>query len=320
LKKHYAILIAVVLVVLSSSLSVPTQAETITKNFTLKHFDVTLAFPKTANPGDSILISITAEARSSIRVRDLSIQILAYIEGGDLQSIGSASLASDQYVSKGNKLHKELSVTVSSNIPRGALVTVVSETVRSTTYTYYSYYPYYYYYYYYYYPNYTGPYWYYPYYYGYYYPESYSQEYVESKALPGTYILTPTPEYVQLKSDYDKLSSDYEKLSSQYGELSAKYQEATEQNRLLSDQLSARTYELNNTRILAIIFIIATVILLAYLLYTKRRTTAVPATAIPVSGASAVGAPVATEPQKVKAAPEKKEIRKKEVPEKTEES
>jgi len=306
------VFIAVVMIVLFSTIVVPTRAETITKNFTLKHFDVTLTFPKTANSGDSILISITAEARSSIRVRDLSIQILAYMEGGDLQSIGSTSLATDQYVYKANKLHKEFSITISTNIPRGALVSVVSETTRSTTYTYYSYYPYYYGYYPYYYGSDSTPYWYYPYYYGYYYPETYSQEYIESKALPGTYVMAPTPEYVQLKSEYDKLSSDYQQLSSQYNEVQVKYQQATEQNRELSNQLSSANQNLNYATILAIVFLATTIIMAVFAGYLSRKKTVVmaPATTSIVS-APAAGAPAVSEPEKVKPAHQKKEVPKK---------
>ena len=310
LKKCYVIFIAVLLAVLSSSVVVPSHAETVTKNFTLKDFDVTLTFPKTANPSDSVPVSVNAVAKSSINVVDLSIQVLAYVEGGDLQSIGSASLVTGQsqyqyqYVYKGNTLHKELSVTVPSNILRGALVAVISETTRSTGYAYYSYYPYYYQYYY------DGNtqnyqyYWYYPYYYTYYYPETYYNEYVESKTLPCTYILATTPEYVKLKSDYDKLSSDYDKLSSQY-------QQATEQNKDLNDRLSMTTQELNTATILAVIFVATTVILAAYLLYTHRRTTVISAAGAPISSTPAAGVPTAAPPEKVTAAHEKKEVPKK---------
>lgn len=319
MNRRYLVFLALVLVV-SVSFAVPIEAQSISKTSTLTHFDVTLTFPKNTKPGDSILISVSATARSSVRVRDLSVQVLAYVEGGDLQSVGSASLAADQSVSKGNTLRKEFSLTVPTNILRGALVAVVSETTRSTGYTYYSYPGYYYpgYYYYGYYPyydyyhNYTGPYWYYPYYNYYYYPETYSKEYVESKALPGPYVLADTPEYISLKSDYDKLSSDYQQLSSKHDELSVKYQEATERNNELNDKLSVATQDLNTTRILAFVFVAATIILavfVAYLLYGRRRTVEAPVTAGYVP-ASSVGAS-SPEPEKVAAAPEKKEVPKK---------
>jgi len=93
MRKHSLFLLVFVLFL---SLLVPSNAQNVTKNFTLRNFDVTLAFPNTAGPGDSIVVSVNAVARSSVTVRDLSIQIMAYTEGGDLQSIGSASLVSGQ--------------------------------------------------------------------------------------------------------------------------------------------------------------------------------------------------------------------------------
>lgn len=333
MKKSNLVSLAIVLIVFSSVVVVPGNAETVTKNFTLKDFDMTVAFPKTANPGDSVLVSVNAVAKSSVRVVDLSIQVLAYMEGGDLQSIGSASLATSQqyqsqyqyqyqyssqyqYVSKGNTLHKEFSVTVPTSILRGELVAVVSETTRSTSYSYY-YSPYYYSYYGYY-PYYSGYspdstsyYWYYPYYYTYYYPETYYQEYVESKTLPCTYILATTPEYVKLKSDYDKLSTDYGTLSSQYNDLSVKYQQAMDQNKELSDKLSTTTQNMNYATILAIVFLIATIILAVFAARPSRKRTAVVPTTMPVASAPAAGAPPVSEPEKITPTPEKKEIPKK---------
>jgi len=318
LNKHYLMFVALVLAA-SLSFAVPIEAQSVSKTSTLAHFDVTVTFPETTKPGDSILISVSATARSSVRVRDLSVQVLAYMEGGDLQSVGSASLATDKSVSKGNTLQKEFSLTVPTNTLRGALVAVVSETTGSTGYSYYSYPGYYYpgyygynygYYPYYDYYNYTGPYWYYPHYYYYYYPEAYSKEYVESKALPGPYVLADTPEYISLKSDYDKLSSDYQQLSSEHDELSVKYQAATDRNNELDNKLSVANQDLNTTRILAFVFVAATIILaifVAYLLYGRRRTVEAPVTAgyVP-AGQSSTG-----QPEKVSAAHEKKVVPKK---------
>jgi len=323
LNKHYLIFLALALVV-SISFAVPIEAQSVSKTSTLTHFDVTLTFPENTKPGDSILVSVSATARSSVRVRDLSVQVLAYVEGGDLQSVGSASLATDKSVSKGNTLQKEFSLTVPTNILRGALVAVVSETTGSTGYAYYSYpgysYPGYYYYGYNYgynhddYDDYTGPYWYYPYYYYYYYPQSYSKEYVESKALPGPYVLADTPEYISLKSDYDKLSSDYQQLSSEHDELSVKYQAATDRNNELDNKLSVANQDLNTTRILALVFVAATIILaifVAYLLYGRRRTVEAPVTAGYVPVPASAGSSSAGQPEKVSVAPEKKVVPKK---------
>jgi len=219
-----------------------------------------------------------ATTRTSVRVTDLSIQVLGYMQGGDLQSISNVSLANNQNVKKGEALHKDLTLTIPTNIPRGELIAIVTETTRATTNTYGSYPMYYYqnypgYYpynqnYYGYDPNYMGPYWYYPYYYSYYYPQS---DDVESKTLPCTYVLATTPEYVQLRSDYDKLTS-------QYQDTQAKYQQATSQINELNNKLAAKDQELSNARILGYAFIAATVIVLAALaavvLLSRRKTKA----------------------------------------------
>ena len=269
---------SVLLLTIVLSTTVPGNAANVSKNFTVTHFDLTLTFPETANPGDSITISMDATTRTSVRVTDLSIQVLAYMQGGDLQSISNVSLANNQNVKKGEALHKDLTLTIPTNIPRGELIAIVTETTRATTNTYGSYPMYYYqnypgYYpynqnYYGYDPNYMGPYWYYPYYYSYYYPQS---DDVESKTLPCTYVLATTPEYVQLRSDYDKLNS-------QYQDSQAKYQQATSQINELNNKLAAKDQELNNARILGYAFIAATVIVLAALaalvLLSRRKTKA----------------------------------------------
>jgi hypothetical protein len=305
-KKYYILSLAFFL---SLSLLVPSNAQSVSKNLTLRNFDMTLTFPTTANPGDSIVVSVNAVARSSATVIDLSIQVMAYTtEGGDLQSVGSASLISSQtgtqygyqggrYVSSGNTFHQDVSITVPTNILRGELVAVVTETVGSTSY-YYSYSPYYYYYYpysynypySYSYPNYTYYYWYYPYYYTYYYPSQGTQQYVESKVLPCTYILATTPEYVTLKSQYDQLSS-------QYNDLSTKYQQATQQNQDLTNKLNAATQEANNLKMLGYGFIGATAILavvaVAFIaLYARQKrigktTPTTPPASTPQSGTAA---------------------------------
>jgi len=263
LKKRYVIL-ASLLVILFCTMGVSGQAESVTKNFTLTHFDVTFTFPKNVKPGDSLVVSVGAVAKSYIRVRDLSIQVLAYMEGGDLQAIGTASLMTDQYISTRDKFSKDLSVTVPTNTPRGELTAVFSETISLSSYSYY-YYPSYYYYY----GHYGSPayyYWYYPYYYSYYYPDTSSQQYVESKVLPCSYVLATTPEYVKLKSDYDTLTS-------QYNDISTKYQQAMQQNKDLADKLNQATQDANNTRMLAYSFMAATVVLavLAVILALYRR-------------------------------------------------
>ena len=281
-------ILSIVLLTIVLSTMVPGNAANVSKNFTVTHFDLTLTFPDTANPGDGIMISVNAAARTSVRVVDLSIQMLAYMEGGDLQSIGSVSLANDQNVKKGDALQKDLTLTIPTNIPRGELIAIVSETTSTTTYpTYYyqnypGYYPYYYDYYGYD-QNYGGPYWYYPYYYSYYYPQSTSQEDVESKTLPCTYVLATTPEYVQLRSDYDRLNS-------QYQDTQAKYQQATSQINELNNKLAAKDKELNDARILGYAFMAATAIVLAALVaivLLSRRKTTPPPTASPPNSQSA---------------------------------
>ncbi|MFH0848981.1 MAG: hypothetical protein V1857_05720 [archaeon] len=248
MKKRYVVL-ASMIVILFSTLSVSGDVESVTKSFTLRNFDVTFTFPKTVKPGDPATVSVSAVAKSSVRLVDVSIQVLAFTEGGDLQSIGSASLASNQYVSSGERLTKDLMVTVPANVPRSELTAVFSQTTASS-YSYYSYYyPSYYYY-----GYYSSYYWYYPNYYSYYYPQTPSEQYVESKVLPCSYVLATTPEEAKLRSDYDTLNT-------QYNDLSTRYQQATEQNRQLSDKYSQATQDANNSKIMSYTLLGATVIL-----------------------------------------------------------
>ncbi len=236
-------------VALFSAMVVSADTQSVTKNFTLTNFDVTFTFPKNGNPGDSIVVSATAVAKSYVRIADLSIQVLAYTESGDLQSIGSASLATNQYVSNGDKFSKDLSVTIPTNTPRGELTAVFSQATSLMNYGYPYYSSYYYY------RGYPTYYWYYPYYYSYYSDTSY-QNYIESKMLPCSYVLATTPEYVKLKSDYDSLSS-------QYNDISTRYQQAMQQNKDLTDKLSQTTQDANNSKILAYSFIASTLVLAA---------------------------------------------------------
>lgn len=287
LKKCHVALAAVIVMLLSSTIA-SGDTESISKNLTLKHFDIAYTFPKTTRPGDSIMISASAVAKSQIRIVDLSVQVLVYMESGDLQSIGSTSLAKDQYVSTGERFSKDLMVTIPANTPRSELATIFSETT-SPSYSYYSYYyPSYYYYY-------GHAYWYYPYYYSYYYPQTASEPYVESKVLPCSYVLAATPEYIALKTDYDKLFNQYNDISAKYNDISLKYQQATGQNRQLTEQLGLALQDANNTRMLVYLFAATTVTLALFsgFLLLRRRHGGAPQNA----PASAPGASQTAKPK-----------------------
>jgi len=103
-------------------------------------------------------------------------------------------------------------------------------------------------------------------------------------------------------------------LSSEHDELSVKYQAATDRNNELDNKLSVANQDLNTTRILALVFVAATIILaifVAHLLYGRRRTVEAPVTTGYVPVSASAGSSSAGQPEKVSAAHEKKVVPKK---------
>lgn len=242
-------------------------------SYSLRNFDVQVSYPLQAEPGKSVVVSVHATAKATVYVVDLRMQIMYYSTGGSLIPLISDSLASNVRVNKGNLLQRDLTVTIPSDLPRGELVGFVSERVRYTV-NYYSYYygwPYYYYnhsyYYYYDYP-------YYP-----YYSTSSSYESTDAGILPLTYVLSTTPEYVALKSQYDDLNSRYNALSAEFEELKSDHQLTLDQlNQMTQLQeataldLGAARNTINQLTVVAVILGVATAAFFGLYMRERRRS------------------------------------------------
>jgi hypothetical protein len=254
--------VLVLLIALSSisalTLSQPAAAQPtqVTNNISLTHLNVQLTYPSEINPGQAFTVNVQADAKNTFTLQSLTLQIY-YGDGTKLQSITTATVASNMNMNNGNKINKDIQATVPAEALRTSLIAYVSESVKtaSTAYSsnyYYSYYPYDYYN-----PNYTNScydyyscyYSSYPYYSSYYYPyysyPSYSTYYTSStdSGLGSlSYINATTPEYISLQSQYQALQQQLSQSQSQNQQLQQNLQNA--QNQV--SQKDATISDLNN--------------------------------------------------------------------------
>lgn len=235
------------------------QSESTGKDFSLVYFDLKATYPPEGFPTDVISITFTANAKKTIQLEDLLIQIYCYDHGGNLQLIFSDSLVKDQRIRQGDSFEKTAAITLPADTPRGPLLAVVAEKVKART----TYYPYA--------PDwrwsrtYSYPWWPYPYWIELY-PTA-SSEKTDSTILPLTYILTPTPEYLELENRYSELENQYQHLTSEYDTLDARYNEVERdlQTKMseahdLQAQNSQLRLELDTTRMWMYLFAITTII------------------------------------------------------------
>lgn len=247
----------------------PTNAATVNRKFSLAYFDVDVAYPDNGKPGEPVTISVVATAKKDCEVQDLSVELFAYSTSGDPRLIGSASVLKQTSVVSGNSFQRIVTIGIPADVPRSFLMAVVSESVRTYSYSYSYYYSYYY------------PYWWsynasrywwswHPVYYGY---RTYVDT-VDKEAGPLTYILATTPEYTQLKANYDQLTADHDKLTKDYNKLSSDYSTLTtryanlneEHQQLLKDNENlALTLNITKTTLVLIALAVAVVAALAYL-------------------------------------------------------
>jgi len=260
MKMRTAILF-VLLITLSSisavALSQPAQAQPtqVTNNINLTYLNVQLTFPSQINPGQTLTVNVQANAKNVFNLQSLTLQVY-YGDGTSLHSVTTATVASKMNMNNGDKINKDVQVTVPVDVPRTSLIALVSESASSySSYSsYYSYYPYYDNYYY---PNYTcnnyyscnyssNPYYYSYYYYPYYYSyPSYSNYYTpstDSGLGPLSYVNATTPEYISLQSQYQALQQQLNQAQSQNQQLQQNLQNAQNQ----SSQKDAQISDLNN--------------------------------------------------------------------------
>jgi len=250
----------------------PANAVTINRRFSLAYFDVDVAYPDNGKPGESVTISVVATAKKDCEVQDLSVELFAYSTAGDPRLIGSASVLKQTSAVSGNSFQRTVAIGIPADVPRSFLMAVVSENVRTYSYSYSYYYSYYY------------PYWWsynvsrywwswHPVYYGY---RTYVDT-VDKETGPLTYVLATTPEYTQLKANYDqltadhdKLTKDYNKLSSDYSTLTTRYANLNEEHQKLLKDYEDLTQTLNITKTTLVLTALA-VAIVAALAYLKKK-------------------------------------------------
>ncbi len=271
-------------------------SETGISNISTSNFDITLEFPATEVPDNSVTVQFNADSKNYVRVKEMIFKVSVYDKSGNLREIFSETIIENSRLDRGDTIQKSFSFRIPGDAERGALIGEVSETTGPSTYSsYYSFYPSYYYgynysstypYAYYYYPYsyepyYYSPYYYEPYYYTPYYEPYYystSRESVDYKIASLTYVLASTPEYEELKTEYDSLSIRYEELSYDNDELSEDLNIAkTEILNLQNTQLEI-LQDLDSSRYLMYTFGISTIALailaglLGFMLLNKNNT------------------------------------------------
>jgi hypothetical protein len=254
------------------------------------HFTVQFTFPESADPGNTIAMSITTTAKSSGQVDNLSIEVFAYVNR-QLAKTTSVTVLTSKQVRSGNTWQTTLTATIPPSADRSVMVGIVTETWEemSSYYNSYRYLPYY-----------TS----YPYYtshqyhpsYPYYnpsYPYNFAMYYVyepsyvtvqksSQQTVPLTYVVATTPEYEQLyaqdkalRQEYDNLLAKHNELSSEYEALRADHDQLTSKYNQLGSEYAATSLELNNFRIYTYVLItIATTLAaaVAFLVLMRRRT------------------------------------------------
>jgi hypothetical protein len=249
------------------------------------HFTVQFTFPESADPGNSIAMSITTIAKSSGKVDNLSIEVFAYVNR-QLAKTTSTTVLKSKQVGSGNTWQTTLTVTIPPNADRSVMVGTVTETWEemSSYYNSYGYLPY----------DTSYPYYmsypYYPYYpsYPYYnpsYPYNTTMYYVyepsyvtvqksSQQTLPLTYVLATTPEYEQLYTQDKALQQEYDSLLAKHNELSSKYEalrsdhdQLTSKYNQLGSEYTSTNLELNNFRTYTYVLIVVAIGLAAAVVF-----------------------------------------------------
>jgi hypothetical protein len=235
---------------------------------------VKFTFPESVIPGETVTASASVTAKSSAKVKTLSVEIFCYADRQLVKSVAQVIL-NDKKVRSSDSWQSSLAVTVPMNAQRAALIGTVTEVWEETTQYYNSYYPW--------------P-WYYP---PYSYPYNYTVYYVyepayfiENKSVqqtvPLTYVLATTPEYEALKVEHNQLEQEYDalvtrhnELSSEYDSLRSEYDQTVAKYTELQSQYNSTVQELNTYRTLTYVLVLVAAALavgLSFLLLRNRRS------------------------------------------------
>ena len=135
LKIIVPIVLLVILVSLFASQSVFAQSNQITSTVSLTHLNVQLTYPSQVLPGQSATINLTAQAKDSFQLANLTVQVYL-ADQNNLRQLLSTTVAQNTMMPSGNQINKQIQITVPSDAPRTSLVALISESVSMTPYSY----------------------------------------------------------------------------------------------------------------------------------------------------------------------------------------
>ena len=133
------IIVPIVLLVMLASIfasqSVFAQSNQITSTVSLTHLNVQLTYPSQVLPGQSATINLTAQAKDSFQLANLTVQVYL-ADQNNLRQLVSTTVAQNTMMPSGNQINKQIQITVPSDAPRTSLVALVTESVSMTPYSY----------------------------------------------------------------------------------------------------------------------------------------------------------------------------------------
>ena len=166
------------------------ESSVISTSVSLSYLNVQLSYPSEILPGENFTVNFQATAKDYVRVRSLTLDVY-FASGKSLRLLTSTNIASNYRMNRGDRVSKDVQVTIPLDAPRTSVIALVSEDVRLVYYYYDYYYPYYYW-------NYS--YWYYA-----VFPSYTYTDITDDAIAPLSYIKATTPEYVSLQAEYQML-------------------------------------------------------------------------------------------------------------------
>lgn len=244
------------------------QSTQLSSTISLNYVTVQVSYPSEVLPGQAVTVNFQATAKDGFRLISLGAQIY-YADGNNLRQLATATIGSEIWMASGDKMTKDVQITVPADAPRTSVITLISEKVRVTYYDYsYYYYPYLYYPY----VNYSY------YYYVYYYPVVGTTSVIDDGIAPLSYIKATTPEYVSLQAEYkmlqQKLTQTQAENQKLQQDLQAERNNVAERNSMIADlnqQLASAQGMIRLLEVISAILAAVTAVLGVFLLRGKIK-------------------------------------------------
>jgi hypothetical protein len=259
MKTAAPIILLMVLALVFTNQSVFAQSAQVTSNVSLSHLNIQLTYPSEVLPGQTVTVTVNAQAKDSFRLTSLIVQVYL-ADQSNLRQLVSATVAQNLWITSGNQINKDIQATVPLDAPRTSLIAQVSEKVRTTYYDYSYYYPFWY-------GAYDHDNYSYPYYY-FIYPSYYYVTTSDDAVAPLSYVKATTPEYVALQSQYQQLQQTLNQTLAQNQKLQQDLQTAqgtiSQKDSMildLNDQLASTRNTITLLEIVAVILAIVIVVL-----------------------------------------------------------